>query len=90
MPSLSLSTDKFKNVATELSMEVGTPYRYQNTGPGEITIVFADDEPDPGHTSFIYPTREPVSSLSIIYDGTQGIWARALGVPGKITIEGEI
>ena len=90
MPSLELLTTKFKNVATELSMTANTKYRFMNSGPGEITIVFSATEPTGGASDFIYTPRHPDNSETLVYDGTIGIWARALNVPGKISINGVI
>jgi hypothetical protein len=86
MASLELLTDAFKDVSTELSMTIDTAYRFQNTGPGEITLIFSDTEPAPSESDFVYKPRTPDNSATIVYDGTQKIWARAIYTPGRISI----
>jgi hypothetical protein len=87
MAGLDLETTEFKDVSTELSMTVDTFYRFQNTGHGEITLVFSATQPENTDSDFVYPPRKPDNSATILYDGTVAIWARALNIPSKISIQ---
>jgi hypothetical protein len=87
MAELILPQDEFKNVGTELSMTVDTPYRFMNAGSTDMIIVFLNTEPASGASEFIYPPHTPLNSATLVYDGTEGIWAKSTRADGKIVIK---
>jgi len=76
-------TDGYKNIVTELSLNVGSRYLLQNTGKSDVLITEQLSAPDDDTPAFVVPEE---AMAKIIVPRYGHIYAKADGADSELTV----